>query len=130
MYSDLPVPFPLQVLASVGGIAWLFFGFKIWTFVADYSVDRDGISVVLFRRFRILRFPYSNIREVKRVDPGEFLRTGEIVTGIGLGNRIFATRVCIRRHRGGTIVITPANAERFLAEVAEKSGASVSTPGE
>jgi hypothetical protein len=121
--SDLPFPWPVQLLAAIAVVAWMLFARKLWVYVVDYRVTDHALEIVLLRWFVLKRVLFTEILEVSRVSPSDLLRSGEL-RAIGIGNRLFAPRVRIRRRNGVPVIITPADTDNFIAEMARRARAS------
>jgi hypothetical protein len=121
--SDLPFPWPIQLLAAIAAVAWMLYARKLWVYLVDYRITEDALEIVLLRWFVLKRVLFTEIQELSRVSPSDLLRSGELLA-IGIGNRLFAPRVRIRRRNGVPIIITPADADGFVAEVARRARAS------
>jgi hypothetical protein len=87
-------------------------------YVYNYRVNDSGIKIVVLGTLPIIRMPFSDIIEIRKISLKEALLANEFST-LRFGNRILGDIVLIRKSKGlfKTIIITPDNSEMFINDV-------------
>lgn len=77
------------------------------TLLYDYRFTEEAVEILLFRRFPIKRFPNVELLDVRIATLWDVLVSGDLFSGTGWGNRLFAKNLILYRRNGSRIVITP-----------------------
>jgi hypothetical protein len=103
----------VSILGAVVVLCAMVFSLR---FIYDYRVKNHSIEIVLLRAVPIYRIPVDKIESIQET-PWSSLGVGG--TTLRFGNRIFGPCVLVRRRNGlfRRIVITPADADKFVEEV-------------
>ena len=87
----------------------------MWRCIYGYRITETGVEVVLFGRTPIMRMPFEDIAEIRKLRILEWLRVGTL----GLRSKFLGPTVLIRRRRGLllNVLITTDGADEFVQDV-------------
>ncbi len=87
----------------------------IGRYIINYQIRDTAIEIVYFGIIPIMRIPYNNIAEIRKVT---FIEASLMFFPLRFGNRFWGTIVAVRKKKGilKIIVITPDNPDRFISE--------------